>query len=306
MADGHRADGLPRAGPGGRRVPGGVGLARSGKVLLTRPPRWRNECRRRPAEGHVGQRRERCRLGVDLDDEGAARAPRPAAAQPQDRPATTCRPRDDVRRLERGRHRLFRQGLAEPHDAGPQQRAAVAARRDLRHGDAPVVALVITRRAAEAPDRAVQLDDPAAPRGGMQAVDVLRGQQELRCPLLQRDEGLVSGVGAQGRDGLPAPGVPLPDEMRIAGEGFRSGQVLRAVLPPQAARSAERGHAALRGDPRPRERDDAARRPQALPRLKGRFRGRSRHVDAHFVQTLDLNTWRRPTVNGGRGARRGP
>ena len=70
--------------------------------------------------------------------------------------------------------------------------------------------------------------------------------------VLERGQRVVGGVGGQGGDELAPPGVPLPDQPRVAREGLRGGQVLRPVLPPEAARA--RGRWARRSPRRRRPR----------------------------------------------------
>jgi len=75
-------------------------------------------------------------------------------------------------------------------------------------------------RAAELPDVAVQLDDVAGARLGVEAVDVLGDDREFPEQPFPAGQDLVAGVGPDGSDDPAPPVVPFPNEPRIAGERF--------------------------------------------------------------------------------------
>ena len=85
----------------------------------------------------------------------------------------------------------------------------------------------------------MDLQQAPAPGAIVQAIDVLRHQREVGSAALDLSQRAMAGVGLGGSDHAAPPVVPLQDELRVAGEGFRRGQVLGAVLAPQAARAAK-------------------------------------------------------------------
>src|SRR5258708_34493752 len=82
-------------------------------------------------------------------------------------------------------------------------------------------------RALDPRDVAVELDHLAAAGALVQPVDVLRDQQEFGGASLQLHEREVAGVGLRRSDELAAPGVPIPDEPRVARESGGRGQLAR-------------------------------------------------------------------------------
>jgi hypothetical protein len=136
----------------------------------------------------------------------------------------------------RGVERRARHAAAEEHDIGHQHAIAALARDDLEarvvddhaelrvavgrdvghvhrprrvRGEQPrlqVIARrqVAAREAAHPRERAVQLDDVAAARCLVQAVDVLRDHARDRTGVLERGEGAVAVVGARGGEPWPA------------------------------------------------------------------------------------------------------
>jgi hypothetical protein len=67
----------------------------------------------------------------------------------------------------------------------------------------------------------------------------------------------MGGVRVTATNLLLSPGVPLPDEFRVAGKGAGSCQILRPVLAPEAVLSTKRGNTRFGADPCSREDHDA-------------------------------------------------
>ena len=106
----------------------------------------------------------------------------------------------------------------------------------------------------------MQLDDALAAGALVQAVDVLRGEQEGGDAALERRERVVAGIGRDAADHLAAHRVPVPHALRIARERARRGELARVELRPQAPlRIAERRHAGLGGHAGAGEHGDEAR-----------------------------------------------
>ncbi len=149
--------------------------------------------------------------------------------------------------------------LAEPDNVGAHPRAARAARnRGVRDA-------VLERRAgallATAPkELPVHVTDPRRAPFLVQVVDVLGAQEEpLAERALERGEPAVRSVGLARRRLRAALGIEPPDGLGVRGPAFRRGDLLEAVLLPEAPRVTKRPNAALGADPRPGEDEDALR-----------------------------------------------
>src|SRR4051812_4334857 len=212
--------------PGSSRDQPGQDLSRTPLQDVRRPPAERRgvqvdlDDRDAPVEGGVGER------GRGLDE----------ARGPDDEHQVA-----GVDGSEGAADQGGRQGFPEPDDVGPQQAAAGAAR---RKGAGPGLAVFPEFPAGEAagpPEAAVDFEQVAGSREGMEAVDVLGDQGQSGTARLEGGERRVAGVGARLRDESPAPVVPFPDEAGIAFEGLRRGEVLRPEVPPEAPRPPEGG-----------------------------------------------------------------
>ena len=106
----------------------------------------------------------------------------------------------------------------------------------------------------------MELDQLAAAGALVQPVDVLRDQHEIGGASFQFRQREVARVGLRRRDELAAPGVPVPDELRVARECGRRGELARIEARPQAGlRVAERRQSGFGGDARTGQRRDKAR-----------------------------------------------
>ena len=142
---------------------------------------------------------------------------------------------------------LFRQRLAEPHDARALERAAPGAARE------PLDGLVDRAPASHS----VQRTSPSEPWSSIGSVLPARACRPStvwvtsvrpgRRPL-ELDQRAVAGVRLGRGDQPLAPRVPLPDEPRIDGERLGRCEVLGAERAPDPARAAERRNAALGRD----------------------------------------------------------
>ena len=86
----------------------------------------------------------------------------------------------------------------------------------------------------------------AGPR--VQPIDVLGEQEEGGDLLLQLRYRPVTGVGLGIVADLLAPAVPLPDQVRVTGEGLGGGELGGVEAPPEAALASEGRDAGLGGD----------------------------------------------------------
>ena len=171
-----------------------------------------------------------------------------------------------ARRVLGARERIVGQRLLEPHDVGAQEGAALRAPRRLararivpRRDDRPVA------RALDALDIAVELDHVRAARRLMQPVDVLRDHEEVGLRPFDRRQRAVSRIGRRTGDQLAAPGIPIPDELRVAAERVGRGELERIELRPHAGlRVAKRRHAGFGRDSRAGQRGNRARLAQAV------------------------------------------
>ena len=151
--------------------------------------------------------------------------------------------------LFRRPQRARRQHFPEPDHVRAQKRTTVgAARRDFL-AVRPVFHRPVLIEALGAEQVAMQFQHLMAAGPPVQAIHVLGDQGELGDPSFHRYQGDMAGV----RFGLPhpflPPGVPFPDQLRVAAEGIRRCQFFRVVARPQPGLGfAEGRHAALGGD----------------------------------------------------------
>jgi hypothetical protein len=104
----------------------------------------------------------------------------------------------------------------------------------------------------------------------VQSIDVLRREQELRRAALDLDQRPMPRVRRDARGLDAALRIPVPDELRIALERRRRGELARIECRPQSGeRIAERRHAGLGGDPGPGQHGDEARRREPARELGG-------------------------------------
>lgn len=90
----------------------------------------------------------------------------------------------------------------------------------------------------------------------MQTVDILGDERKLGGVLFHLSQRVMTGVWPDPFDRLSPPGIPIPDELRVAPKGFRGGQILGPVLRPQAGlRVAEGAESALLRDSGPGQGD---------------------------------------------------
>ena len=153
-------------------------------------------------------------------------------------------------------HRV--EGLAEPDDRRAQQAGAaagvalVAGRRSAEVLAVVGEGLALAQRAAGLEEAPVHLDEAEAPRAAVEAVHVLRDEQEAVAQAgLRRGERLVAGVRLDGLRLPPPLGVEAPDELGVLGEPLGGRHLLDRVALPEAVRVAEGGDAALGGDAGP-------------------------------------------------------
>jgi hypothetical protein len=124
-----------------------------------------------------------------------------------------------------------------------------------------VVAFDAALQAADPPEAAVQADHIFGSGSLVESVHVLGDQYEMLRTLFKGDEGVVSRIGQRFRAGAPPLFVPLPDELRIARETRRRGQVLEAMGLPEAAITSKGRDAAFGGHARAGEHHDTAGSP---------------------------------------------
>ena len=91
-------------------------------------------------------------------------------------------------------------------------------------------------------------NDPGGSGPLVQAIDVLGDQVEFPKPATPTREDLMCAIGVAGRNQLPTPLVPFPDQLRVSVESLRCSQVLRTMGPPQSIFTAKRGNATGRGN----------------------------------------------------------
>ena len=129
----------------------------------------------------------------------------------------------------------------------------------------------------------MELEDPGAAGAVMQAIDVLCNQIETRLAPFEFHKGQVRRVRFGRGHGLAPLVVPFPDQPGIARKNFGGFQTLGLVSPPETARAAIGGYAALRRNSRASER-------------RHRFRGRK--PGARFFEFSHSQ----PTITAGSGA----
>ena len=114
----------------------------------------------------------------------------------------------------------------------------------------------------------MQLENLAAAGQVVQAIHILRDQGETRLALFNLDQRAVRGVWLRFGDGLTARIVPLPNQARVASEGFGRGQIFGFVALPKAASAAKSGDAALGGNACARQNDNRSGLGQPFAGLK--------------------------------------
>ncbi len=172
------------------------------------------------------------------------------------------------------------EGLAEPHDARPDDGAAVRAERRqarLRDGRVEPVAAAVRAGApaAHVPDRPVEPDEALSAGFLVQAVDVLRHEREPGSLARPAREDVVRGVRPRVADHLPPPVVPLPHETRVVLEGFGGRDRLGADFLPEAIGAAKRRDARRRRHACAGERGDAAGQSEPIGGERERIHARS-------------------------------
>ena len=110
-------------------------------------------------------------------------------------------------------------------------------------------------------------------RPPVQPIHVLRDQREFGNPPFHLDQGEVARI----RLGLPhpflPPGVPLPDQLRIAAERIRRRQFFRVVARPQSGLGfAEGRHTTFSGDAGAGQHGDPVGRTQTSNQQSGNSR----------------------------------
>jgi len=135
------------------------------------------------------------------------------------------------RRALRGVPDIPRQIFAEPDDTGPGQRSALTAERS-RDFDATINPLATAFGAAHGPNAAVHLEDGFAARPVMQSIHVLRREGKVRNLLLEACKRVMTGVRLSLSDDAPPPGIPFPNQGRIARERLRPCKIFSSKLFP--------------------------------------------------------------------------
>ena len=182
---------------------------------------------------------ERGRAAVD--DRERARLER----EPGDRPDLERRADDEhergaARELGRALHRARRKQLAEEHDAGLQDLAAVGAERrrpllELREHVRRCPRVQRQREADGGADRAVHLDDLAAARARVQRVDVLGDHRLRRARGARAPRARVAGVRLRLEERVDPRPVEAPDALGIAPERLDRRDLERIDLGPDPA-----------------------------------------------------------------------
>jgi hypothetical protein len=153
--------------------------------------------------------------------------------------------------------------FAEPADVRPDSAAAGAAG---NFGGRFVEVDVIEggKRAGVAPafeELTVHMEDAAGTGPLVEIVDILGTEKKSTGDgVFESSERAVARIGSGGGGNAAAHGVEIPDEARVATPGVRRGDVLEAVVAPQAAGIAESGNAALGTGAGAGEDEDAVRR----------------------------------------------
>jgi hypothetical protein len=110
----------------------------------------------------------------------------------------------------------------------------------------------------QTPETAVEFDDIPASRPLMHSVDVLRHHRQPRVLLLQSGYCRMSGMGLAGEDRRPSQLMKSQHLFRVTVKGFLTGELLPAVLAPDAAAPSVSGNAALGRHSRAGEKDDVS------------------------------------------------
>ena len=108
--------------------------------------------------------------------------------------------------------------------------------------DVPVFRDVPALGAADHPDVAVNLGELLRPRVAVEPVHILSDQPELLETAAPSRRLLRAGFGRLVAMSSPPPVVPFPDKTRVTREGFRRGEILCAVVPPEAVGAAKGRH----------------------------------------------------------------
>ncbi|MEY3659074.1 MAG: 4-hydroxy-tetrahydrodipicolinate reductase [Pseudomonadota bacterium] len=116
--------------------------------------------------------------------------------------------------------------------------------------------------AGHAPSRqmlAMHVDQARRPGPFMQVIDILRYDEEIARPVpVQLRQRHMRGIGLGFLDILPPHIVEVQNKVWIAGKRFWRGNILNAMLLPQAAFTAEGVDATFRADARARKNDNIA------------------------------------------------
>ena len=80
-----------------------------------------------------------------------------------------------------------------------------------------------------------------AKRAVVETVHILRNEGDPIAGEEESGDGAVPLVGRALEDEPASPGVPFPDSLGIAGEGFRGREFFRAVVFPETLSGPERG-----------------------------------------------------------------
>ena len=150
--------------------------------------------------------------------------------------------------------------------------------------------LALAQRAAGLEEAPVHLDEADAARAAVEAVHVLRDEQEAVAQAgLRRGERQVAGVRLDGLRLPPPLGVEAPDEPGVLGEPLGGRHLLDRVALPEAVRVAEGGDAALGGDAGPGQDEQVAcgRRSSVAPR-NGSLVRRRRHLVSDEEATVEM------------------
>ena len=112
----------------------------------------------------------------------------------------------------------------------------------------------------------MQLDDREThPAAGslVQTIDILGDQGEGGEAFFQLNQRQMPGIRGGSADQLSAPGIPFPDQARIAAKGFGRGQLFRSEALPKTGLSIPKGrHSAFGGDAGSGQDDQMLRLPE--------------------------------------------
>src|SRR5262245_45085475 len=177
----------------------------------------------RTVQCHVDRARRRRRFEIDLRGERTAS---PRVVYETSGRVHDCGRADSHEHiaragLERGIHIALRQRFAEPHDRGTRDISTLGTHRWTdRKGHRFVTPGMQTActPAGELPDGPVQPYDTGRTGAQMEIVDVLRQDRAALEGMRPARDDVVGGIGPAGRNLLPPPRIPFPDEVRIARE----------------------------------------------------------------------------------------